>query len=380
MKKIALFSVLFTFLAAFFFTACEKDKVVAPLQQTGYANTNNPFDYIGVKHNECLDILAQHEASVNNKIEKAIQVLADNGQGTVDFAAIKSDMALVLSSKDPIGDWITKAQQEGRMSATMFEVMTQLNEIVKKYAFSSQLTQEVIALENTFSGLSLSAQELQTLYGAASVARFSNAYWTANQHQGLESRIQKHHAVIGADIAGATVGGLGTGGIMVVASAALFSWGASELWDAFNTVYTGGGGRFGWRWGGGIYGPPCDPTYACPCTIEPGGGSGELFYMSGTGFAMDASTILMAMDGSELDPGFAEIFNTGIYPQEYDFTVSQEVVDQLYHASGLEAPTGPTVFRAGQKEVIVLESCYVIDFPVVYDDGSEASWIVTITR
>ncbi len=376
MKKLALFSALFALTVSLFFVACKKDEFQKINNNLEYANPNNPYDYVGVRHNEGLDILKKNTDDRNINLAQYLQILADNGIGDASYKPIAEDFVLMLSSKDPIKVIMDKLQKEGRVSEALYSSMLQLDEIVQTKGFSNELTPAVKSFEATITSLNLSTKEAEFLYHATSIARYSNAYWIED---GMNSTIERRptpkqvYAISCDIIAGAATIETGPGALGAAAAASAL---AERWWDFCNSLIMPP--HYGWPWGGGIIGYPCNPGYACPCTIDLNPAGIDPYYMVGTGLSLLENAVVLDMDGAALDPAFINGLRGGTFDLSTTFTVPQDVVNRIYESNTFPTPTEPTVFTQGLKDVIDVEGNSCILFPVTYSDGSKVTWYVIV--
>jgi hypothetical protein len=380
MKKITALFVFCTLTIATFFVACKKENNTLSVQEYSYNNPNNPYDLIGVKHNESLQILHENNPANNMNADQSFRVLAEHGYEKLDFKNYATDFATLWGSKEPLKAIASLKYKKGVLSENLYQALLSLNDIVHQHAYTQQLAPAVISFENTINGLQLSENETRTLYYATSIARYSNEYWM-NYTSNNDRDITRKDYVMLCDVAGAVGAASSGGGILVAGEAAAV---ASELggvvWDFVNgMVIPNPGGPISWGWGGGIFGPPCAPGYACPCSIEfnPNAYSSE-FSMAGFGTAVGDSAVMMVMDGQALDPGFEQIFSTGTYQQQFDFTMPQDIVNGVYAAAGLPAPQEPGISPAGPKEVVASEGAYSLILPIIYPGFTRIYIIIII--
>lgn len=380
MKKITALFALLTLTLGLVFVACKKDENEIDVQSLSYANPENPYDMVGVKHNEGLKILHEKNPANNMNAEKSLSVLAENGFEKLDFSTLSEDFTTILSAKNPLTAVAEKKWKAGKISEKLNRAIITLNDIIQKNCYTPQLAQEIKNYEASVAKLQLSNEETRILYNVTSVARFSNAYWM-EQDKAVERAIPRKDYVMLCDVAGGLGAASSGGGILLVAeAAALASELGGNLWDWVNgiVVPNNPGGPIGWGWGGGIYGPPCNPGYACPCTIEFTEQLSNDFYMTGFGAAVSDDLVTLVMDGHALDPGFRQIFSTGVYNQEYEFTMPQDIVNGVYAASGLPAPQEPGVSPAGPKQVVESDGASSLILPIPYFDGIRIYIIIIV--
>lgn len=392
MKKLVFLSALFALVAALVFTACKKDETTQSPETATWANPANPFDDFGARHNEGLDVLFAHPEVKPTDVAGVFRLLSENGFGQGDVKAYQQDFSRLLSMKRPIKEIADKHFREEKISEGLHLALLELDKIVMEKGFTDLLTTEVRTFEAKIPGLQLSENEARQLYQATSTARFSNQYWRAKQSGHATERIYTNTEkllIIAADVAAA-----GGGPLAAIEASAATGW----LIDFINGLVIntggdgggdGGNGEFtlpptfdaislpvGWPWGGGIFGPPCNPGYACPCTIELDPLDPAPFYMAGPGFYAGEPSLVLNMDGSQLGNELYDQLNTGNFHLDRDFTVPAETINALRAASGLPPQDMPTVFEKGDHEVIVMGKIYVVHIHVWYADGSELDvWI-----
>lgn len=378
MKKLALFTALFTLIATLFFVACKKDDST-PTSSLELANPDNPFDYVGQKHNEGLDLLKQEKTRRGLDMAEDFQLLAKHGFGSGNHKPYVADFAVLIAADDPIKNILDKYRLQGLVSEKHYSAMMQLGEIVKTKGYSTELTVAVKTFEASIPQLNLTAKETEILYQACAIARYSNAYWMADRkNESVERRPWRILSIIAGDIAGGWIAAEAGGSVEeVIGAASAASELVDELWERGSLAAAP---VYGWPWGGGILGYPCNPGYACPCTIEMDPFNIGPYYMSGIGFTLDAGVVVMAMDGSALDPQFYNMISGGNFDLTTEFTVPQNIVDHIYATGNFPVPAEATVFTLGPKEVILSDDTYTIVFPVTYPNGSNATWFVTIDQ
>ncbi|MBC7776416.1 MAG: hypothetical protein H7246_13355 [Phycisphaerae bacterium] len=377
MKKLALFSALFALIVTLFFVACKKDEA-QPSNALDYANPNNPYDFVGAKHNEGLDILKANKTGQGLNMAQDFQILAAHGFGDGDYKAHAENFAIMLSSRDPIKAIMAKFRNEARVSENLYAAMLQLDEIVSTKGLSKELTPAVKTFEVSIPSLNLKEKETEILYCATSIARFSNTYWMAEGKTSSADRdIWRTIAIVAGDIAAGVGAGLEGGSVEDIINAA--SDGSDLVRDLWDSGSIAAGPTYGWPWGGGIMGYPCNPGWACPCTIEMDPLNIGPYYMAGTGFTLSDDVVALVMDGSGLDPVFRNMISGGTFDLATNFTVPQNIVEHLYTSGNFPIPAEPTVFTQGLKEVIQGDGTYTIVFPVTYLNNSSSVWCVTIS-
>ncbi len=399
MKKLVLFSALFALLAALVFTACKKDEPTAQnTQAAAWANPANPFDIVGQQHNDGLDILRSQADGRPVDMAGDFRLLEEHGFGKADYKSMTADFALLLTSDRPLMVIADKHLNEGNMTRDLHTALGKLNEIVLANGLTAQLNAEARAFEASIPSLGLSADETRALYSAASVARYSNQYWSAVAANDAATGRYKLPPIVGTilkDIAGFIDKGVDKDGNVNWAAGVIGAIEASFLGMA---PHGGDGdghpgdddqGLFGIHttslpigipMGGGIFGPPCAPGYACPCTIEFNPDPIGLYYMAGDGFALAQEGIVLDMDASAFSPDFLKSLSSGTFYLDRDFTVPQNVVAELLSAGGFNVPDEPTVWEKGDKTVITVGNSSMLVMPVGYSDGSGAIWYVVLNH
>lgn len=391
MKKLVLLSALTLFVTALFFTACKKDQDFQT-QANELANSANPYDLVGVKHNEGLTILAQNKADGNYDIAQRFQVLADHGFGTPDRIPTMSDYGVMIAASDPIRAAYDQLKKDNKVSENLYNAMMSLNNIVRSYAYTDELTLKVKDFEAGIPSLGLTEKENKTLYVAASIARYSSHYWQVNKYGANAVNADRRPTprsayILACDILGGAAAAETGVGILVMGEAAAV---ASELganwWDFWNKSIapgggSGGNGPFSIHWGCSSYNGECTPGRCMICNFTADPLPLDLFTATGPGYAVNQNAVFFDLDGSKLDAEFIESLKTGIYNLGEDYTVSQDIVEKVYEASGLQAPKEETVLPKGDKQVIYDEETgtYSILIPVTYQTEKSSFWLLMIS-
>lgn len=397
MKKLVFLSALFALVAALVFTACKKDETTQSPETATWANPANPFDHVGMLHNQCLDVLTKHPGFNPMDAAEGFRILAEEGFGQGDLKTFQRDFSGLYTMKHPIKGIADRRFHEGSISEGMHKALLELDKIVMGTAFTDQLNTDVRAFEATIAGRKLTDDETRMLYQSSSTARYSNQYWSSKGADHATDRKYTNFekgVIIGADVVGALGGGV---------SGALTSIGMGGFIDFVNNfIVIGGGGNgggdgdgkleelplppsagqaaqlIGWPWGGGIYGPPCNPGYACPCTIELNPLDPAPFYMAGQGFYTGEELLVLDLDGSQLGDELYDQLNTGNFYLDRDFEVPSNTINALRAANGLPPQDMRTIFPEGDHPVSAYTNAHIIHIVVVYDDGTTVNVVIII--
>lgn len=382
MKKLVLLAAWAALFAASVFVACQKDQPAIEPTLSACANPKNPFDFVGARHNEALDILAKHNPQKRRDLAGDFQILSENGFGKADHQLIMADFALMMASKDPFQLISDKLLKEGRIGQDLHAALFGLKKIILENTAPGLLASEIRSFEANISGMGLSENEEKALLMACSVARHSNQYWnSATAKQREQENPADADWINFIDIIGMLDYYMETGDVFgSIMAGGEASFGAS--------INVGGGAndlpapvQVGWAYGDHPDFPdqPCKADYWDICAIENTASASGAYYMAGSGFAMSADAFVLGMDGSQLAPEFIESLSTGTWDLETDYTVPQEVVNGLLHAGGFPATDLPTVFTAGPKEVVSIDdTTLMITIQVVMNDGAHQTWFIII--
>ncbi len=186
----------------FFFSCSKNEKEVAPLSPGHYssplsaapytacpnvANADNPYDQVGVIHNDGLDYALMHQAEwpcdrgamTQKAIELTTNFCCENGYGQPgDCYAATSGLVTgtVNTYQSNSIDDIINANGSNALKNYTHSLMDEINSYTDSTQIDSLLT-SIKQLEGQVTASTLNADEKRTFLESASVARYSACYW-----------------------------------------------------------------------------------------------------------------------------------------------------------------------------------------------------------
>ncbi|MGP1515511.1 MAG: hypothetical protein ACTTJH_06070 [Bacteroidales bacterium] len=190
-KKILLTSLILAFLG-FCFTACNQEEEVKDLRKKGNS-TENPFEYVGVEHNNLLDVFAnQLRDSIHFSdwdIYRFDVANDDLNSSEYTFANFSADMSTIdavvpdFLYSDPV------VYRRFSNSEIVYSYMLRLREILigainSEYPLTpNEFTQSVCGIEDEVIGLYSNTTDVNVVrdyacvLGALAIAKYSYLYW-----------------------------------------------------------------------------------------------------------------------------------------------------------------------------------------------------------
>ncbi|MFK8103781.1 MAG: hypothetical protein AB8G15_14700 [Saprospiraceae bacterium] len=215
MKNLMKFGFSFLILCVLLLTSCSKEAPLQPQKAANdpiplaneevelcFANPNNPYEYVGEQHNLGLDRIAETPGFENLSIEEAHAIAAETVEANlgvdegVPFQDL-TDAYEFTNSEEPFLEVAQSLASDGTISDEAYSKLLEMNQILDDSEDPVSFGEKMIDFENeVMNNGSFTAEELEIILGAASIARHSTCYWMTaalnadnpwNVHLGLDS-------------------------------------------------------------------------------------------------------------------------------------------------------------------------------------------------